>query len=71
MSNVLDVKINPSIELDEAKIKDMPYDLKQHLLITITIAMDRYDCDWRALTWRIKYNNEGLPVISVKRRKYD
>ncbi|KKM79834.1 hypothetical protein LCGC14_1345950 [marine sediment metagenome] len=69
MAKVLDVKIDPDIELDETKIKGMPYDLKQHLLITMTIAMDRYDCDWRALTWRVKYNTEGLPVISVKKKE--
>ena len=68
MSNVLDVKINPDIELDESKIKGMPYDIKQHLLVTITIAMNKYKCDWQDLTWRVKYNNKELPIISVKRK---
>ncbi len=67
MSNVLDVTINPDIQLDESKIKGMPYDLKQHLLVTITIAMERYKCDWPELSWSVKFNN-GQPVISVKRK---
>lgn len=65
MGNVLDVTINPDIVLDESRIKGMSYDIKQHLLITITIAMERYDCDWRELTWSVKGR---LPVISVKKR---
>ncbi len=68
MDNILKVAINPDIELDENRVKDMPYNLKQHLLITITVAMDRYDCDWRDLTWSVKlYDNQ--PVINVKRKK--
>ena len=68
MGKVLEVVINPDIELDENRVKDMPYRLKQHLLITITVAMDRYKCDWRDLTWSIKFYN-GQPVINVKRKK--
>ena len=67
MGRVLNVTINPDIKLDESKIKKMPYDLKQYLLITITIAMERYECDWTELTWSIKfYDNQ--PVINVKKR---
>lgn len=68
MDNVLDVTINPDIILDESRIKDMSYDIKQNLLITITIAMERYGCDWRELTWKVKFNKQELPVISVKRK---
>ena len=68
MDNVIDVEINPDIILNENKIKGMPYDLKQHLLATITIAMERYDCDWRELIWSVKFD-QNLPVISVKRKK--
>lgn len=68
MSNVLEVEINPNIELNEYRIKGMPYDLKQHLLVTITIAMERYECDWKDLTWNIKIN-DGQPIINVKRIK--
>ena len=68
MSKVLDITINPDIKLDENKIKGMPYDLKQHLLVTITIAMERYKCNWTELAWSVKFCN-GQPVIYVKRRK--
>ena len=67
MGKVLDVTINPNIKLDESKIKKMPYDLKQHLLIMITIAMERYKCDWTELSWNIKFY-DGQPVINVKKR---
>lgn len=69
MDNVLDVTINPDIVLDESKIKGMSYDIKQNLLITITIAMERYGCDWRELIWSVKFNKEQMPVISVKRKR--
>ncbi len=68
MPNVLDVKINPDIQLDEKCTKNMPYDIRQNLLITITIAMERYKCDWRELLWSVKFNKERMPVISVKRK---
>ncbi len=68
MDKVIDIEINPDIVLDKDKIKGMPYDLKQHLLVTITIAMERYECDWRELVWSIKFY-DGQPVISVKRKK--
>ena len=64
MPNVLDVTINPDIVLDESKIKGMPYDIQQRLLITMTIAMDRYECDWRDLIWKVYKNS----AISVKRK---
>ena len=67
MDNVLDVVINPDILLNEKAIKNMPDDLKQHLLVTMTIACERYECDWRELTWKIKFYN-GQPVISVKKK---
>ncbi len=63
----VEVTINPDIVLDENKTKGMPYALKQHLLATITIAMERYKCDWSDLTWRVKIY-EGQPVINVKRK---
>ena len=68
MGKVLDVIINPDIQLDENKVKGMPYELKQHLLVTITIAMERYDCDWTELIWSVKFY-EGQLVINVKRKK--
>ncbi len=68
MSKVLDVKINPDIQLDEKCTKDMPYDIRQNVLITMTIAAERYDCDWRELTWNVRFNEERMPVISVKRK---
>lgn len=64
---VLDVTINPDIVLDETKIKGMPYDIQQHLLVTMTIAMERYECGWRDLLWSVKFN-DGQPVISVKKK---
>jgi len=68
MSKVLDVTINPDIELDEKHIKNMPNDTKQRILITMTIAMDRYKCDWRDLTWKVMLNKEKQPIISVKKK---
>lgn len=67
MGKVLDVTINPDIELDESKTKGMPYDLKQHLLVTMTIATERYDCDWTELIWSVKFY-EGQPVINVRKK---
>ncbi len=63
-SNVLKVTINPDIELDEARIKGMPDDIKGRLLVTMTIACDKYDCEWTELTWSVKPDG----VISVKRK---
>lgn len=68
MPNILDVTIDPDIVLDESKIKGMPDDIKQNLLITMTIAAERYNCNWRQLTWSVKFNQERMPVISVKKR---
>ncbi len=68
MNNVLDVVINPDIELDERFTRNMPDNIKQHLLITITITMDRYKCDWRDLTWKVRFNKEKQPYISVKKK---
>lgn len=56
MDNVLQVTINPDIVLDESRIKDMPDDIKGRLLTTITIACDKYNCDWTDLTWRVDKN---------------
>ncbi len=68
MDKVLDVVINPDIVLDERFTKNMPESIRQHLLITITIAMDRYECDWRDLTWKVRFNIEKQPYISVKKK---
>ena len=57
--------INPDIELDERRTRNMPDNIKQPLLITITMAMEKYNCDWRDLAWSVKYP-DGQPVISVK-----
>lgn len=65
MNNVLTPTINPDIELDPRYTENMPDSIKQPLLITITMAMQKYNCDWRDLKWSIKYFN-GQPVISVK-----
>ena len=64
MSNVLDVAINPDIVLNERYTKNMPDEIKGRILVTMTIAMERYDCDWTELTWKVDKNN----VISVKRK---
>lgn len=70
MGNVITPTIDESIELDPRFTKNMPDSIKQPLLITITMAMEEYKCDWRDLTWRVKYYN-GQPVISVKRKSND
>lgn len=67
MDKVLDITIDPDIELDEKRIKNMPDNIKQPLLATMTVACKRYNCTWRELVWKVKfYNNQ--PVISVKKR---
>ncbi|KKN77222.1 hypothetical protein LCGC14_0362000 [marine sediment metagenome] len=64
MNGVLEFTTNPDIVLDENRIKGMPADIKQRLLDTMTIAMDRYDCDWTELTWSVKPDG----IISVKKK---
>ena len=73
MGKVLDIKIDPDIVLDEKRLvnstgKRMPEPIIQNVLITMTIAAERYDCDWRELTWNVRFNEERMPVISVKRK---
>ncbi|MHC4322705.1 MAG: hypothetical protein ACYSUX_00365 [Planctomycetota bacterium] len=67
MANVVNVTIDPKIELDEDRIKGMPDNIKQSLLITMTMAAQRYNCDWRDLSWSVKFPG-GQPVISVKKK---
>ena len=64
MSKVLQIEINPHIVLPDT-CDSMPYDLRQHLLATLTIAMDRYDCKYEDLRWSVKGNPR---YISVKRK---
>lgn len=66
MGNVLQVEIDKSIILPES-CDNMPPDLKQHLLITMTIACERYDCSWQDLRWAVKYDSAGNPYIKVKK----
>ena len=65
MGKIINVTIDEDIELDPRHTKNMPDSIKQPLLITITMAMQRYNCDWRDLKWSVKYY-DGQPVISVK-----
>ena len=65
MRNVAQVKIDPNIKLFGKNIDKMPDSIKQPLLITITMAMERYKCGWRDLKWSVKFY-DGQPVISVK-----
>jgi hypothetical protein len=67
MSNVLEVEIDESIILDEDRTEGMPEDLKGHLLVTMTIAVKKYECHWTDLTWSIEFSN-GQPIIRVKRK---
>ncbi len=67
MSNVLEIKIDTDIQLEESKVVGMPYGLRQHLLATMTIAMEKYDCHWKELAWKIKFNN-GQPIIYVRKK---
>lgn len=66
MSNVKQVTIDPNIKLDENRIKGMPDDIKGRLLVTMTIAMERYECDWTDLRWAVKPDG----IISVKRKQW-
>ncbi len=68
MGKVINVTIDENIELDPRYTRNMPESIKQPLLITITMAMQQYNCDWRDLTWSVKYY-DGQPVISVKPKK--
>jgi hypothetical protein len=67
MSNVMEVVIDESIELDENQTKGMPEDLKGHLLVTMTIACKKHKCHWKDLTWSIEFS-DGQPTIKVKRK---
>lgn len=64
MDNVLEFTTNPDIVLDPERIKGMPADIKQRLLDTLTMGMQRYQCDWTELIWNV----DGNGVISVKRK---
>ena len=64
MDNVLQVEINPDIKLDERFTKNMPDDIKGRLLVTMTIACEKYKCHWTELTWKVKPDG----VISVKKK---
>ncbi|KKM81442.1 hypothetical protein LCGC14_1329810 [marine sediment metagenome] len=67
MGKVINVTIDENIELDPRHTKNMPDNIKQPLLATMTVACKRYNCTWRELVWKVKfYNNQ--PVISVKKR---
>lgn len=70
MGKVINVTIDENIILDERHTRNMPDSIKQPLLITITMAMQRYNCDWQDLEWSVKYYN-GQPVISVKPKGND
>ncbi len=63
-TNVLKVKIDPEIELDEKRIVGMPDDIKGRLLVTMTIFCERNSCHWTELKWTVKPNG----VISVNKR---
>jgi hypothetical protein len=67
MGKVLELEIDPDIKLDESRIEGMSEDLQGHLLTTLTIAADRYECHWTDLTWSVKMI-DGQPVINVKRK---
>jgi hypothetical protein len=67
MSNVTHVEIDEAIELDDEQTKGMPGDLRGHLLVTMTLAAQKYECHWSDLTWSIKFSN-GQPIINVKRK---
>ena len=75
MANVLDIKIDESIVLDEKRLvngkgKRMPLDIQDHVKVTITIAAERYNCHWSELTWNVRFDksNPGQPIISVKKK---
>ena len=64
MDNVLQVEIDTDIKLDPEKIKGMPDDIKGRLLVTMTIACEKYNCHWTELTWKVNKDR----AISVKRK---
>lgn len=68
MGKVITPTIDPDIVLDESRIIGMPDSIKQPLLITMTMQAERLNCDWRDLTWSVKFPC-GQPVISVKPKK--
>ena len=64
MDNVLQVEIDPDIKLDERFTRNMPDDIKGRLLVTITMACEKYKCHWTELTWTVNKDR----IISVKRK---
>lgn len=64
MDNVVHIDIDPDIKLDESRIKDMPDDIKGRLLVTMTMACEKYDCHWTELTWRV--NKDSVIYVNKK-----
>jgi len=64
--NLLEVEIDPEIRLDPDSVRGMPEDLRRHLLITMTIASEKYGCCWKELKWSVSFV-DGQPVIRVKK----
>lgn len=64
MDNVLDIEIDPEIEIVGKNVDKMPDEIKNRLLATMTIACQRYKCHWTELTWEVKPSG----VIHVNRK---
>lgn len=68
MGKVLEIEIDESIVLPDT-CDSMPGYLRQNLLATLTYAMEKYDCKYEDLRWRVKFDKQsGLPYITVKKR---
>ena len=67
MSNVLKFDIDPDIQLDESRVKDMPDNIKGNLLAVLTLKAKKENCHWTELEWSVKMVG-SQPIISVKRK---
>lgn len=66
-TNVLEITINPDIELDESRIVGMSDNLKGHLHTMLTHSAKKHNCHWTNLDWDVKMVDKQ-PVISVKKK---
>ncbi len=64
---VIDLEIDPDIELSGKNIDKMPESIEQPLLATITRFCATNDCHWQEVTWRVVFV-ENQPVIYVNKK---
>ena len=61
------IKIDESIVLPDICDK-MSEDLRQHLLMALTDASERYECSYTELRWKVQIDpTNKMPIISVRK----